>query len=121
MYNHSEDKCVLCDTFISEMTEAAKYIYGFNQEERMSEKVNCDKLANKLKHALETRWKSVCNIYFKVMFKYIVKQDLACYLPFSSFQFITDMTLYVNKSFRMLSCFWIKITLSRSVIFVVFI
>ncbi|VDI23522.1 Hypothetical predicted protein [Mytilus galloprovincialis] len=58
-FRTSEDKCVLCDTFISEMTEAAKYIYGFNQEERMSEKVNCDKLANKLKHALETRWKSI--------------------------------------------------------------
>ncbi|CAG2255385.1 unnamed protein product [Mytilus edulis] len=58
-FRTSEDKCVLCDTFISEMTEAAKYIYGFNQEERMSEKMNCDKLANKLKHALETRWKFI--------------------------------------------------------------
>ncbi|CAG2255382.1 unnamed protein product [Mytilus edulis] len=51
-FRTSEDKCVLSDTFISEMAEAAKYIYGFNQEERISEKVNCDKLANKLKRAL---------------------------------------------------------------------
>ncbi|XP_063417313.1 transient receptor potential cation channel subfamily M member 2-like [Mytilus trossulus] len=55
-FRTSEDKCVLSDTFISEITEAAKYIYGFNQEDRITEKRNCDKLAYKLKHALETRW-----------------------------------------------------------------
>lgn len=69
---------VLSDTFKSEMTEAAKYIYGFNNEEKISESVNCDKLANKLQHALETKWKFVCIIYLMCLLYVLNDVNINC-------------------------------------------
>ncbi|XP_063417316.1 uncharacterized protein LOC134699837 [Mytilus trossulus] len=41
------------------MTEAAQYICGFNDGWRISKKQNCEKLAGKLQHGLETKWKLI--------------------------------------------------------------